>query len=95
MNTTDLINVVATGTGFSKTDTKKIIQTVFQELSQALKESQDIRISGFGTFYQKKRERTQGRNPQTGAPIIIPETFQAKFRPAKELKETINSETLK
>lgn len=91
MNTTDLINSVAAGTGFSKTDTKKIIQTLFQELSNTLKKNEDIRISGFGTFYSKKREKTQGRNPQTGAPIVIPAALQAKFRPAKELKDTINS----
>jgi DNA-binding protein HU-beta len=91
MNTTDLINEIATGTGFSKTDTKKMVQSLFHSLSKALKKNEDIRISGFGTFYAKKREKTQGRNPQTGAPIVIPATLQAKFRPAKELKETINS----
>lgn len=91
MNTTDLINEIAAGTGFSKTDTKKMVQSLFQSLSNALKNSEDIRISGFGTFYAKKREKTQGRNPQTGAPIVIPASLQAKFRPAKELKETINS----
>lgn len=90
MNTTDLIAKVATDTGFSKTDTKMVVLAIFKELSLALKDSQDIRVSGFGTFYAKKREKTQGRNPQTGAPIVIPEAFQAKFRPAKELKETIN-----
>jgi DNA-binding protein HU-beta len=91
MNTTDLISAVASETGLSKTDTKRIVQAVFQELSQALKQNEDIRITGFGTFYAKKREKTQGRNPQTGAPIIIPETLQAKFRPAKELKDTLNT----
>jgi DNA-binding protein HU-beta len=91
MNTTDLINTVANEAGFTKTDTKKLVQTLFQELAKCLKTNEEIRISGFGTFYQKKREQTQGRNPQTGAPIVIPATVQAKFRPAKELKETINA----
>lgn len=90
MNTTDLINAVAAETGFTKTDTKKLVQTLFQELAKGLKKNEEIRVSGFGTFYQKKREKTQGRNPQTGAPITIPAAVQAKFRPAKELKETIN-----
>lgn len=91
MNTTDLINIIAEKTGFTKTDTKKMVQTLFQQLAKGLKKNEEIRVSGFGTFYQKKREKTQGRNPQTGAPITIPEALQAKFRPAKELKETINS----
>jgi DNA-binding protein HU-beta len=91
MNTTDLINAVANETGFTKTDTKKLVQTLFQELANGLKTNEEIRVSGFGTFYQKKREQTQGHNPQTGAPIVIPATVQAKFRPAKELKETINA----
>ena len=91
MNTTDLINAVSAETGFTKTDTKKLVQTLFQELAKGLKMNEEIRVSGFGTFYQKKREATQGRNPQTGAPIAIPAAVQAKFRPAKELKEIINA----
>lgn len=91
MNTTDLISAIADETGFSKTDTKKIVQSLFSNLAHGLKKNEDIRISGFGTFYSKKREKTQGRNPQTGAPIVIPEALQAKFRPAKELKDILNA----
>lgn len=91
MNTTDLINAVANETGFTKTDTKKMVHTLFHELAKGLKLDEEIRISGFGTFYQKKRQESQGRNPQTGAPLVIPATVQAKFRPAKELKEIINT----
>ncbi len=91
MNTTDLINFVAEETGFTKTDTKKMVQALFQQLANGLKKNEEIRVSGFGTFYPKKREKTQGRNPQTGAPITIPAALQAKFRPSKELKDTMNT----
>lgn len=91
MNTTDIINIVAEETGFTKTDTKKMVHALFQQLANSLKKNEEIRVSGFGTFYPKKREKTQGRNPQTGAPITIPAALQAKFRPSKELKDTMNS----
>jgi DNA-binding protein HU-beta len=91
MNTTEMIKVVASECGFSQVDTKKIVQALFKELSVALKKGDDVRISGFGTFYGRKREASVGRNPQTGKPIDIKAALQAKFRAAKELKEVMNS----
>ena len=90
MNTTDVIKAVSEEVGFSQVDTKKVVQSLFTTLSEAMKE-EDIRISGFGTFFSKRREASMGRNPQTGKEIQIPASNQAKFRAAKELKESLNS----
>jgi DNA-binding protein HU-beta len=91
MNTTEIIKAVASESGFSQVDTKKTVLALFKALATAMKNKEEIRISGFGTFYSRKREASTGRNPQTGKPIAIKAALQAKFRPAKELKEVINS----
>lgn len=90
MNTTDLIDALAKKTGMTKVDSKNVLQNVFEIISLTLKGGDEVRVSGFGTFVGKKQDARQGRNPQTGAPIQIPASVQAKFRPAKELKETLN-----
>jgi DNA-binding protein HU-beta len=90
MNTTDLIDAIAKQTGMTKVDSKNVLYGIFDIISQSLKKGDEVRVSGFGTFVGKKQDARQGRNPQTGATIQIPASVQAKFRPAKELKETLN-----
>ncbi len=90
MNTADLVKTLSSELGFSQVDTKKVVQTIFRSISSTLKED-DVRISGFGTFVSKRREASVGRNPQTGKELQIPASNQAKFRPAKELKDHINA----
>lgn len=90
MNTTDLVDAIAKETGMTKVDSKNVLYGIFDIISQNLKSGDEVRVSGFGTFVGKKQEARQGRNPQTGAAIQIPASVQAKFRPAKELKDTLN-----
>jgi DNA-binding protein HU-beta len=90
MNTTDLVDAIAKETGMTKVDSKNVLYGIFDIISQTLKSGDEVRVSGFGTFVGKKQEARQGRNPQTGAAIQIPASVQAKFRPAKELKDTLN-----
>jgi DNA-binding protein HU-beta len=37
-----------------------------------------------------EREATTGRNPRTGESIDIPASKSPKFRPGKQLKDTLN-----
>jgi DNA-binding protein HU-beta len=90
MNTTELVDAIAQRTGLTKVDSKTFLYEVFDIVAQSLKEGDAVRVSGFGTFDIKKQPARQGRNPQTGQPMQIAASTQAKFRPAKELKETVN-----
>ena len=47
-------------------------------------------LVGFGTFSVSKREARQGRNPQTGKTIEIPEKKVVKFKAGSKLSETVN-----
>ena len=49
-----------------------------------------MNISDFGTFAILKREARTGRNPKTGEPIEISASRAAKFKPGKQLKESLN-----
>lgn len=49
----------------------------------------DFTITGFGTFYTRRRAARQGRNPQTGEPMSIPAMKVASFRAGKGLKERV------
>ena len=90
MNKNDLVNKVSDGTGLSKTDSAKAVDSVFDVIMSELKGGGDVRLVGFGTFLVTKRKATTGRNPQTGAAINIPTANVPKFRAGKALKESLN-----
>ena len=91
MNTKDIIVQVSKKLGVTQTEAKKGVDAILEALTSGLRNQEEIRISGFGTFSSKLRAATTGRNPRTGETIEIPERLQAKFRPSKELKDSINN----
>ena len=90
MNKNDLIAVVATKTGLSKGYATKAVDGVFDAVTEALKEGDEVRLVGFGTFTVSKRAASQGRNPRTGDPIDIPASKQPKFKAGKGMKDAVN-----
>lgn len=89
MNKNDLVAVVATSTGLSKTDAAKAVDGVFQAITNALKGGDEVRLVGFGTFNVAERAKSEGRNPRTGAKITIPASKQPKFKAGKGLKDAV------
>jgi DNA-binding protein HU-beta len=90
MTKADLIEGLTNKTDLSKADAEAAINAVFEEITQALSGGDRVVISGFGTFGITEREARTGRNPKTGESIEIRATKSAKFKPSKQLKETLN-----
>ncbi len=82
-----LIEKVAAATGASNKDAKKLLETVFEEITNGLKKNKKVAISGFGNFELKKRAKRMGVNPRTGEKVTIPAKTVLKFRALKGLKE--------
>ena len=91
MNKNDLISAVAGGSGLTKADASKAVDAVFDAITAALKDGDEVRLVGFGTFNVSERAASEGRNPRTGEKIAIPASRQVKFSVGKGLKEALNS----
>ena len=91
MNKDDLISKVASTVGLSKTEAAKSVNAVFSNISGSLKNGNEVRLVGFGTFLVSNRAATTGRNPRTGESIQIPAKKVPKFRAGKVLKNTVNN----
>ncbi len=89
MNKNDLVTKVADTAALSKTDAAKAVEAVFETISSALQSKDDVRLVGFGTFCVAERKATEGRNPRTGEKIQIAAKSVPKFKPGKDLKETV------
>jgi DNA-binding protein HU-beta len=90
MNKGDLVNKVAESANLTKAQASTVVNTIFDSISDALKSGDKATLIGFGTFSVSRREARTGRNPQTGASINIPAKNVVKFKPGKELTETVN-----
>ncbi len=90
MNKNELISAVADKTGHSKADTTAAVEAVFDVITAALKDGDEVRVVGFGTFVVSQRKAGKGRNPQTGEEIDIPASKAPKFRAGKQLKDAVN-----
>ena len=90
MTKTELIDGLANKLAMSKGDAEKTINIVLDDIVAALKTGDRVNISGFGTFSVSSRQARAGRNPKTGETIQISASRSAKFKPGKQLKDSLN-----
>ncbi len=92
MNKSELVDALAAGSGLTKADSARCIDTLFGSsgvIARALRREERVQITGFGTFEAKHRKARTGRNPRTGATIMIPASKSPGFRAGKGFKDAI------
>ena len=91
MNKTELINAVAERSELSKKDSTKVVDSVMETITTALKNGDKVEIIGFGAFSVSERAARKGRNPQTGEEIEIAASKAPTFKAGKNLKDAVKS----
>lgn len=89
MNKKDLANLVAKQLGRNKIEIEEIIDAVLNNVTKALAAGEIVRLVGFGIFEVHNRAGREGRNPQTGEKIFIPETKTPAFVAGRVLKDAV------
>jgi integration host factor alpha subunit len=90
MTKTELIDGLSSKLALSKADAEKTINIILDDIVAALKAGDRVNISGFGTFSVSDRQARTGRNPKTGEAIQISASRSARFKPGKQLKDSLN-----
>ena len=90
MNKTELVAAIADKTELSKKDSEKALKAFIDVVGEELKKGEKIQLVGFGTFEVAERAERTGRNPQTGAEMVIPASKAPKFKAGKALKDALN-----
>ena len=75
-------------------DMEKIVSTILDEIVEALRRGDRVELRGFGAFSAKLREARQGRNPRTGAIVLVAKKAVAFFKTGKEMRARLNREAL-
>ena len=89
MKKAELVNEVAKVLN-TKKEAQLAVDSLLNNISQALENKQNVRLAGFGTFKLVEKKARNGRNPKTGEPIEIKASTKVKFVPGKIVKEVLN-----
>ena len=89
MTREEMIDKMAKETKISKVEAELALKSFTGNVTKALKKGDKFTLVGFGTFLVMKRAARKGRNPQTGAEIIIKASKVPKFKPGKALKDAV------
>ena len=89
MNKSELVEAIAQGSGVTKADANRVLDTFMMTVTDALKSGDQVVLPGFGSFSTGNRSARTGRNPQTGQAIQIKASRVAKFKAGKTLKEAV------
>ena len=71
-------------------DVEKIVNTIFEEIIEAMAGGDRVELRGFGAFSVKKRDSRVGRNPRTGEAVDVEEKHVPFFKTGKLLRARLN-----
>ena len=91
MNKSDLIEALSKDTGLTLTKAEEVVNTVFNNMANALAKGDRVEIRGFCSMFVKQYKGYTSRNPKTGKPIEVKPKKLPFFKCGKELKERVDT----
>lgn len=73
-------------------DVERIVNTIFDEIIDAMASGDRVELRGFGAFSVKKRDARVGRNPRTGESVAVAEKHVPFFKAGKLLRDRLNGD---
>ena len=87
----DLADAVVARVGLPRNESQDLVETILGEVSQALEDGENVKLSSFGSFSIREKAERVGRNPKTGEEVPITPRKVLVFRPSTIMKDRINS----
>ncbi len=87
----DLVESISETTGLTQVDTKIVIESFLEAVSETLQQGRSIEIRGFGRFKIRKKNARMARNPRTGEQIQVNAGRKPVFEASNELRDRINN----
>lgn len=86
----DLAEVLYEEVGLSRAESAEFVDDILNEISDALVDGENVKISSFGSFTLRDKKQRIGRNPKTGEEVPITPRRVLIFRASHILKEKMN-----
>lgn len=85
----DLADAINRKMGLSRAESLTLVESILDQMSDALAGGENVKISGFGTFLLRDKTQRIGRNPKTGIEVPITPRRVMTFRASQLLKERV------
>ena len=86
-----IVDAIHEQLGYPKNKSAEMLETLLELIKGTLEKGEDVLISGFGKFCVKAKNQRRGRNPATGADMILDQRRVVTFRCSHLLREKINN----
>lgn len=77
--------------GLTRHDSANLVEEILSEVSGALENGDNVKISSFGSFSVRQKNERVGRNPKTGEEVPIKPRRVLIFKASHVLKDRINA----
>ena len=85
-----LINDIYDNVGLSKTQSRVVVERLFEIMKSTLERGEDLLVSGFGKFVVKEKAARRGRNPQTTEDLHLRARRVVVYKASGVLRKKIN-----
>lgn len=87
----DLYDAVHRAAGLSHAESAALVEQVIKAITDCLERGETVKLTSFGSFVVRKKNKPSGRNPKTGKEVPIPPRRVTMFKPSAVMKQRINS----
>jgi integration host factor subunit alpha len=88
----DLADAVFRRIGLSRLESAQLVETVIEEIGDAILRGENVKLSSFGTFMQRSKRERIGRNPKTGVEATITPRQVLVFKASHIMRARINGD---
>lgn len=90
MNKQELVDLISRrGLCETKIKAEEIVELIFNEIKNAVKDGKKVSIAGFGIFIKKQMNARKARNPRTGETVTVPKHGKVRFKISENFKNLV------
>jgi len=96
MTKRDLVMRISERSGLAQHEVQDVVQKTLDYIAEAMAQGRKVELRNFGVFEVRVRKARIGRNPHNpGTNVAIPQRAIVKFKPGKEMRESVSRLTPK
>ncbi len=88
---TQVVDSVQERIGFSRKKSTELVEQLIEIIKDTIERGDDVLISGFGKFCVKEKGIRKGRNPATGADMMLEKRKVVTFKCSSVLRDKVNN----
>ncbi len=88
---TQVVDSVQERIGFSRKKSTELVEQLIEIIKDTIEKGDDVLISGFGKFCVKEKGVRKGRNPATGADMMLEKRKVVTFKCSSVLRDKVNN----